>query len=89
MNPGENPIPQQRLEQLQYGLEHLKEDIAKQVRVKVAVAEARFTQKQDNTDRALAILMDGQAQLLERSNEDADIYTAVGERRNKSRLSGE
>ena len=41
-----------------------------QVRVEVAAAKERFAKKQEKTDEALAILMDGLAKLIEMGTQD-------------------
>ena len=61
-----SPKPQERLEMVEQGLVRLKDELANQIRDEVAAVEARFTQKQDKTYRVLAILMEGQAKLLDR-----------------------
>ena len=50
----------------------MKDELANQIQDEVAVVEARFTQKQDKTDWVLAILMEGQAKLLDRIGEKDD-----------------
>ncbi|CAO2840503.1 unnamed protein product [Amaranthus hypochondriacus] len=72
MDPDGNPNPQERLEMVEQGLVQLKDELATQIRDEVASLEARFTQKQDRTDRSLAILMEGQPKVLDRLGQKDD-----------------
>ena len=57
----------------------MKEDFANQVRLEVATDKERFARKQDNTDRALAILMQGQAELIEMGTHTQFSFEQTGE----------
>ena len=59
-----NPNTQQRLDQLEQEMEKLKELFPNQIRMEVAAALG-IVKKQESIDRTLAILIEGQAKLIE------------------------